>query len=117
MSTWLWPLRWYAYLLPLVVGMGLWTVVTHSTEFFEDYDIYRRPMMLFEHLLFSVFTDNLLVQIGRGVICAGCGAQVMSFGIRLVFGLLPRFFTQLGSLAGLTRHQLLWVHGGPLCIR
>jgi multidrug resistance efflux pump len=116
-ASWLWPLRWLAYIAPITIGLGVWTLASHYHLFVDDFVIYRRPMTLFQHLVFSFFTDNIIVQMGRGIIGAACGAEILRFGIRLAVGIVPRFGTQIGSLAGLDKTRLLWVHSGPLFIR
>ena len=72
---------------------------------------------LAQRLLVSMVTVNLISQLARGVIASAVGAQAPDFGIRFIFGLLPRFNTRVTGLQQLSRTQQAWVHGGPLLVR
>ncbi len=111
------PFKFLAFILPLLVGVGAVTIYNNAGAFMQDFGQFRSPLTLFERLLFSLVTVNLITQIARGVICCGVGGNAYSFGIKMAFGLIPRFNTSLSGLSRLSRRDLLWVHGGPILVR
>jgi putative peptide zinc metalloprotease protein len=116
-GSWLWPVRYIAYLMPLIVGVGLWTIFSNWALYEPDVLLIRKPLTLLHHVLLSMVTLNILTQTGRGIVAAHMGGQALRFGVRLVFGVWPRFFTQLGGLSKLERTKLLWIHGTPPLLR
>ncbi|MDH3281742.1 MAG: efflux RND transporter periplasmic adaptor subunit, partial [Gammaproteobacteria bacterium] len=72
---------------------------------------------IIQHLLFSMVTVNLLSQLSMGVVAKGYGVPDLKFGIRLVFGIVPRFNLRIDDLSVLARRELLWVHATPMLLR
>jgi putative peptide zinc metalloprotease protein len=51
------------------------------------------------------------------VFIRGFGGNVKQFGVALSFGMVPRFFIDLGEIGTLSRRDQLWVHAAPLIAR
>ena len=103
-ATWLWPLRWLAYLTPVTVGLGLWTVFTHFDAFFADYstvsapdDAVPAPAVQLRHRQpdGTGHARRRLRRLWRRDRCASASASRWAS--------CRAFCTQIGSLAGLDR--------------
>lgn len=64
-------------------------------------------------LVFGLFFINLFSKLAQGLTCVRCGGRVDQFGIRLAYGVIPRFFVGK-RLQGLSREQRLRVAAAPL---
>ncbi len=64
-------------------------------------------------LVFGLFAINLLSKIAQGATCAYYGGRTEQFGVRLAYGLIPRFFVAK-QLRGFSRQQRLWVAAAAL---
>jgi multidrug efflux pump subunit AcrA (membrane-fusion protein) len=111
------PFRFLAYLLPPLVLVAALTIFNNINIFVEDFEKIKAPLNLFQHLLFGMFTVDLVDSIGSGIIASGAGARVNGYGIKMFFGLIPRFAHNKEGIEELDRHQKLWVYAGSLMIR
>ncbi|MEL7449828.1 MAG: hypothetical protein AAFN78_11505, partial [Pseudomonadota bacterium] len=91
------PFRFVAWLVPLIAVMGIAGLFNNVNAFVDDFDRFRAPLSLLQNLIFSMITINLLVQFMSGIVARGLGLAVPAFGIRMVFGLIPRFAIETGS--------------------
>lgn len=117
MSRILSPLRYVVYVLPLMLLIGVLVVFNNLPELIHDHRQFRAPLSILQILVSSMFTVNLITQVGRGIVCRGYGMDVDGFGIMLVLGILPRFGVHTSGISQLERRQQLWVHMAPLLIR
>ncbi|MBL8260533.1 MAG: efflux RND transporter periplasmic adaptor subunit [Candidatus Competibacteraceae bacterium] len=67
-------------------------------------------------LTVGLFCVNLLSQLLQAVACRHYGGRVDRWGIRLAFGVIPRFFFD-HPLRGLERRERLWVIATPLLVK
>jgi RND family efflux transporter MFP subunit len=67
-------------------------------------------------VILALVIVNLVCRLTQGVVIRGFGGTVRQFGIALSYG-IPRFFVDLGGIAGLDRRGQLWVHAAPLLAR
>ncbi len=111
------PLRFIVYVLPLIVLIGVFVIFNNLPEFIHDLLYFRRPLALFQILVFSMFTVNLITQLGRGIVSRGNGMDVHGFGIRVIMVFIPRFGVYTEGISRLSKRQQLWVHATPLLIR
>lgn len=114
LSGWLRPLRYTVYALPflcIIAAIGLFQNLRYLAV---DINAFLKPLPLLQHLLFSMVTVNLITQLGRGVTGSHFGVETPSFGIRLLFGILPRFNVVLGDFEWLPKNQKLWVYASPM---
>jgi multidrug efflux pump subunit AcrA (membrane-fusion protein) len=63
--------------------------------------------------LFGLLIINLSSKLLQGITCAGCGGRVDQFGLRLAYGIMPRFFVAK-RLRALPRPGQLWVTAAAL---
>lgn len=117
LSVLLSPFRFLAYFLPPLVLIAAITIFNNINIFIEDFENIKVPLNLFQHLLFSMFTVDLVDSIGNGIIASGAGARVNGYGIKMFFGFIPRFANNKEGIEELDRHQKLWVYAGSLMIR
>jgi len=64
-------------------------------------------------LVFGLFAVNFISKVAQGATCVHYGGRAEQFGIRLAYGLIPRFFVAK-RLRGFSRHQRLWVAAAAL---
>ena len=117
LAHWMYPLRKLVYVLPALVLLGLGSILGNSDVFMEEVVALRDRLNLFQHLIFSMLTVNLLTQVGRGMVCQYVGADVSAFGIRLLLGVIPRFGIQTHDIYKLGKAEQLWTHATPVLIR
>ncbi len=111
------PFRHVRWLVPILAIAGLAGLFNNLDAFVADFQRFRAPLSLFQNLLFSMITINLLVQFMSGVVARGIGVPVPAFGIRMVFGLIPRFAIETGNVDRMERSARYWFYGGPLLVR
>lgn len=90
-----WWMRYVAMVMALfsaVIALQDWYALqTHIDRVFFS-------VTFFQKLLMSLFTANLLSKLMVGVAMAMYGVESRLFGIRLMFGFLPRFFTDRSGI-------------------
>jgi putative peptide zinc metalloprotease protein len=108
------PLRFLLYLIPVAMVVAIPTLVHQWPLVAADLERLWRPWNVFEHLLFSLLTVNLLSKITSGATCSAAGGFVSSFGIHLALGFIPRFHVELGGWDNMERRGMLWTLASPL---
>jgi len=116
LSAWFYPLRWFVYLLPVLCVIAL-AALWNNFHLLSPDLFYVKTIPFFQHLLFTFVTINLITQIAKGVVCRNYGVETPSFGVKLVFGLIPRFDTITGNLVQLPKGPRLWVQSSPILTR
>jgi len=111
------PLRYLRYLLPFLIVIACAIIFNNLQEFIIDFLRFRRPLSIFQILVFSMFTVNLLTQLGKGVAATRSGVVPNEFGIKFVLGVVPRFAVNIDGVDRLHRTQKLDVYGSPLLMR
>lgn len=111
------PFRHAVWLLPVLVPLAVLTLLNHQSDF--DADIARAfsSLSVGLTLLLSLFLVNLTSKVLQGTVCRGFGGDMHEFGIRLAFGLLPRFFVDKGQIRRLPRRARLWCYAAPLLMK
>lgn len=94
-NGWLGPLRRLVWLIPVLFGFAILTIIMNQTIFFSDLSRAIAKYGVIGRLLFATCTTNLVAQMVRGMVARYHGASVPSFGIRLMLGIVPRFNVQL----------------------
>ncbi len=110
-------LRYLAYIPIVLFFVAGFTIFNNLQIFVSDFASYQTALSLFEHLIFSMFTVNLITVLGHGIVCKSAGADVTQFGIRFILNLVPRFGIGITGTKELPRSSKLWIHGSPLLIR
>ena len=111
------PSRWVRYLIPVLLIIACAIIFNNLQIFVYDFLRFRTPLSIIQILVFSMFTANIISQLGRGVVARGLDVNVDKFGIKLVLGVLPRFAVDTSSLEHLPRGQKLEYYSSPLLIR
>ncbi|NNJ83712.1 MAG: hypothetical protein HKP13_02065, partial [Gammaproteobacteria bacterium] len=69
------------------------------------------------HLIFTLFAISLTRCLVQGVLITRYGGSVREFGIRLRFGIIPRFYIDKHAVREFDRHGKLWTYGANLLLR
>ena len=104
------PFHFIIYLLPLALIVSLVTLSKNFSYFEVDFVRLWQPASIFQHVLFSLFTVNLLSKVAAGATIRYYGADVNKFGIVIILGILPRFFVDLRGGRQLPRQSRLWLY-------
>ncbi|MFK7939331.1 MAG: hypothetical protein AB8B82_08125 [Roseovarius sp.] len=108
------PLRFAALLIwPLVI----FATITALNNWYENQAHIERiflTLSFFQYLLISMLTANLISKLMLGTAMAYFGAPPQQFGIRLLFGILPRFYVLKRPIRDLPFDQQRACHAAPL---
>ncbi|SLM32699.1 Putative membrane-associated Zn-dependent proteases 1 [Desulfamplus magnetovallimortis] len=110
-------LRFFNILVPFLFIFSLVGVLCNLDIFFADIAEIRHHISFFDRILFSLFTINLMTQLYRGVTARYFGFDTPSFGMILVYGLLPRFNIKVIVPEDSLRNSRLWFFGAPIYLR
>jgi putative peptide zinc metalloprotease protein len=111
------PLFYLRYLLPVLFFIACAIIFNNLQEFIFDFLRIRRPLSIIQILVFSMFTANIITQLGKGIVATRQGLVANEFGIKFVLGVIPRFAVNIPGIDRLPRHQKLDVYSSPLLIR
>lgn len=111
------PLRYGIYLLPVMCFAAIFICVEHFQSLRNDVTRLTSETSGILHLLFSMFTANLIVTLTIAFVAYFYRATVSGVGIGLYFGVLPRFVTQVRHVHQLSRRERMWLHAAPLLTR
>ena len=111
------PLRYLAYLLPVLVVSALMLVGKYSNLLAQDLQQLHLQMNLLEHLIFSMLTLNLGGTIVMACIAHSYRAAVERFCVTLYVGFIPRFVNRITGTEQMTRKEMMALHGGNLMFR
>lgn len=106
---WICPLRALVWATPLIFGLGVLGVLFNLHLVRQDLSQAAANFGLLGRLALAAFTVNLFSQLFRGLVARYYNLSVPSFGIALVFGLIPRFNFQVVSAPTMTREARLWL--------
>lgn len=108
----------------VLVWLLLPAILVGGTIFFKNQDLLwqdiersRSPGSYIGTLLFHLVTINLASRLAIGTVCAHYGGEVKEFGLRLRFGLIPRFYIDASSANRFDRRAKLWTYGTALLLR
>ncbi len=111
------PLRYAVYLLPLLMLTTVFIAVQYGNVVWEDINGLARGTTFFEHVVFSLFTVNLLSTLVTAFTAHYYRATVDAIGIGINLGFLPRFMARVTALKQLTRRERMWLVSAPLLLR
>lgn len=114
---WLNFFRYLAPLLPVFFFFGVGGALFNWNELQSDLRHLSTTTNIFQNLLFSLLTTNLTTQVARGLTARYFKIPTPSFGLRLVFGVLPRFNVQVDMRAAVSRTSRLWIAAAPIVNR
>ncbi len=97
--------------------ISIYFIIWHSAEFQWTLRSLASELGYFGHLIFTLFATNFFRCVIQGVLSAYYQAPVQEFGIRLRFGLIPRFYIQRNDGRLANRSAKLWICGSSLLLR
>ena len=105
--------------LALIPGLptAIYLIIRHSEDYQSALRALRGELGYFGHLIFTLFAANLLRCVIQGVLCGYYKTPVQEFGIRLRFGIIPRFYIDRTGVGRLDRSAKLWIYGSSLLLR
>ncbi|MBK9951388.1 MAG: efflux RND transporter periplasmic adaptor subunit [Candidatus Competibacteraceae bacterium] len=113
-------LRWLhriVWLLVPGVPLALLVILHHQPRYLQELrSIDQVGFHLIVKLTVGLFLVNLTSKLLQGTVSAYYGGQVSGFGVRLAFGIIPRFFVGRG-VRRLARRERLWVYAVPLLVK
>ncbi|MCA0045084.1 HlyD family secretion protein [Celeribacter litoreus] len=111
------PIRFVALLVwPLALIAG----GAGYADFYElraNLDLILRTFSFFQNLIISMLTANLLSRLAMGITMARHSIPPQEFGIRLIYGVLPRFFVSTGPIRRLDFPEQRHCYATPLLTR
>ncbi len=111
------PLRWLVWGLIPGVLLALLVLLHHHAQYLRELgSVGSFGVHLLIKLTVGLFCVNLLGSLLQGVVCVHYSARVDEFGIRLAFGIIPRFFFNR-RIRGLPRRERLWIIATPLLVK
>ncbi|MBN2885769.1 MAG: hypothetical protein JXM75_03555, partial [Chromatiaceae bacterium] len=115
------PVRLLFLLLSLsligLVPLALYTLFDNQALMHQDLAWLGTSTSYFGRLLFSLLLINLLRCLVQGTLIAHFGGEARAFGIRLRFGIIPRFFIDKSAIRDFNRRAKLWTWGANLLFR
>lgn len=104
-------LVWPAALLAAIAGYFNWYDLSRNLE------LALSTFTFLQNLLVSMLTANLLSRLVMGVTMAAQGIPPQEFGIRLLFGVIPRFYVSTAQIRQLDFPQQRRCYAAPLLTR
>jgi multidrug resistance efflux pump len=103
-------------LIPLLI-LALFTIFNNQSLFRRDIGLLVKPTSWVAYHLLNMIVVNLTSKLAQGIVCTYYGGTVGEFGLKLTFGILPRFYLKKDGIWQLPRKIQLWSFGTPLVIR
>ena len=110
-------LRFFRYLVPVALVFSTVGFFANLDLFFTDIATIKSHVSFLGRILFKLLTISLLTQIYRGLTARHFGFETSSFGLILIFGLIPRFTLRIDIPDDANRHARLWTLAAPVCLR
>lgn len=106
-----------SYSLFVGLPLALFTFFDNQHLMSRDLALLGESRSYFGRLIFTLLTLNVLRCLIQGTVCTYYGGTVRRFGIRLRFGIIPRFFVDKSSITKFDRGAKLWSWGSNLLFR
>lgn len=117
LGRWLHPLPFLVWITPLIAATGAMAVIAGWDAFAADVSLATSRFGRLGRLLLATVSVNLAIQIARGVVARRFGLSTPSFGLVLLFGLIPRFNLQVIPAGNPGRAARLWLSGTSALVR
>jgi putative peptide zinc metalloprotease protein len=105
------------YSLVVALPVALFIFFDNDLQISQDLARLRDARSYLGRLIFSLFTLNLLRCVIQGTVISWYGGRVKTFGIRLRFGIIPRFYIDKSAIRHFERRAKLWSYGSNLLFR
>ncbi len=111
------PFRYFIYLLPVFIAFSTLSFLFNLNLISGDFATANKHFGFLGHLIFTLFTINLMTQVVKGSIARHHQLKVPSFGVILAFGFIPRFdlFVEIGQ--DTARKARLWIVSASILVR
>ena len=103
--------------LVALAPLALYTLFDNQLLMQQDLARLDQSRSYLGRLLFSLLLINLLRCLVQGTLIAHYGGKTRAFGIRLRFGIIPRFFIDKSAIRDFQRSAKLWTWGSNLLFR
>lgn len=103
--------------IPFLCLLAIYTLFTNNLEFREDLAKVSTKFNFVEHLVYTLFTLNLLTITFKGCIARFYNLETPSFGIMLAYGIIPRFDIPIEIPPTLEKKQKLWLYSTSILVR
>ncbi|MEM9761406.1 MAG: efflux RND transporter periplasmic adaptor subunit [Pseudomonadota bacterium] len=111
------PLKYLVWaIVPLVLIAGM-TIVQNWTALGADLARLTSDFSRIALMILGAGIVNLASRLAQGTAILAHGGRVRSLGLKLVLGVIPRFYVDLGGVRGLDRRGQLWTYGSAILIR
>ncbi len=110
-------LRFFSKLVPIICVFSIVGFFLNLDKFEADLHLIKTNTGFLAHIFFTLFTTNLTTQLFKGLVARHFKFKTPSFGIMLVFGLLPRFNLRIETPESTPRKAKLWVAVAPIYVR
>lgn len=107
------PFRKLVWLIPFIFAFGLATAVSHPGAFITNILEANGVFGIIGRIFIAAVTINLISQTARGLVARHYQLATPSFGVTLVFGLIPRFNVQIDVGSDLSRSARIWLSAVP----
>ena len=111
------PLRFVVWTLIPGVFLACLVLFHNPGPFGQDLLAAAHDLSTIPTFFLGLVVVNLFSQVAQGAVASGFGAPVNEFGLRLLFGFLPRFYIDKSSIRTLPRRGKLWCYATPLLAR
>ncbi len=116
-APWRLPFQGLTLSLGVLVPLAFYTLFENQILMEQDLAKLQQVSSYFWRLLLSLFVINLARCLIQGILIAYYGGKSQAFGIRLRFGVIPRFFIDRHAVLDLKREARLWIWGSNLVLR
>lgn len=110
-------LRHLVKIVPFLAVVALLAWARNSNEFHEDLGKVAQKFNFFEHLIYTLFTLNLITVTVKGCIARAYNLPTPSFGIMLADGGIPRFDIPIDITKDVDRTAKLWLYAAAMLVR
>jgi len=103
----------------LIPGVPLAFFVFFDNQYllWQDIAVLKEPLSYLGSLCFSLILVNLLSRLALGTVCTYYGGNVEELGLRLRFGIIPRFYIDTKDIKHFNREGKLWTYGTAILFR
>lgn len=107
----------FVYALFLTLPIALFSFFDNQLAMSQDLARLGHVRSYLGRLIFSLLSINLMRCVVQGIVVTYFGGQIKTFGIRLRFGIIPRFYIDKSAIRSFDRHGKLWSYGSNLLMR
>lgn len=113
----LYPLKYFTWLLLPAVLLACLTIFQRWPVYGSDLIQVLNGSLVITRLLLGALMVNLVSRLAQGITLVGVGAPVNELGLKLLFGLVPRFYVDISGIGALERKAQLKAYAAPLLAR